>query len=204
MARSTSICGTETWTHGISSMVADKPEYTRNQFGAGVGGPAWKNRSFLFANFDGSREQRAITRLATVPTLAERASVTAGLSPVALHILDLFPLPKRSGTAGNYLAQPVAREQTSQFNGRFDQRISGRDQLSLRYSYGNQDLFEPYTHDSGGIPGFGDYVSNIGHNAMGHHQKSLGPRTFNSLRIGFNRSFRHALPKNYGVDVGKL
>src|ERR1700730_5894819 len=30
---------------------------------------------------------------------------------------------------------------------------------------------------------------------MGHHQKSLEPRTFNSLRIGFNRSFRHALPK---------
>jgi len=178
-----------------------KPEYIRNQFGAGVGGPVRRDRAFFFANFDALRQRQALTSLATVPTAEQRASVPPALvSAVGAQILNLFPLPNRPGTAGNYLAQPVSRETTSQFNGKFDEYLSGRDLLNVRYSYGTQDLFEPST----GVPGFGDYVTNIGHNAMLHYQRVFSPRAVNSLRLGFSQSFRHVNPQNYRVDAGKL
>jgi len=54
------------------------------------------------------------------------------------------------------------------------------------------------------VPGFGDYVTNTGHNAMIHHTQAFGARTFQSLRLGFSRTFRDVLPQNHATDVGKL
>jgi len=49
-----------------------KPQYQRNQFGASLGGPIRKNRTFFFADYEGTRRREGITRVSNVPTLAER------------------------------------------------------------------------------------------------------------------------------------
>jgi len=184
---------------------ARKPGLDRNESGAGIGGPLAKDRTFVFANFDFLRERNGLTRLATVPALDQRAAATSGrVSPLGVRILDLFPLPNLPGNSGNYLAQRVQRETTPQWNVRIDHRLTSRDQLTARYSYGNQDLFEPYVHGSSDIPGFGDFVANIGHNAVLHDQRVISARSLSSLRLAFNRSFRHVLPENNRTDVGRL
>lgn len=206
---------------------SQKPKFVRNQFGTGVGGPLAKDRSFFFASFEGLRERRGLSRLATVPGLEERSGgllalgktaldpftrqpfpgntiPSARISPVATRVLELFPLPNRAGISGNYLAQPVLKETESQFNGRWDRRLSPADQLTLRYNYGRQHLLEPFAEESTDIPGFGDIVRNTGHNAMVHHQRVFGPHTIHTLRIGFGRASRRALPQNYRTDVGRL
>ena len=46
-----------------------KPPQTFNQFGAAVGGPIVKNRTFWFFNYEGIRDKRPSgTRIASVPT----------------------------------------------------------------------------------------------------------------------------------------
>ena len=49
-----------------------RPQYQRNQFGADVGGPIRKNKTFFFAYYEGLRETKGLTILNNVPTAAEK------------------------------------------------------------------------------------------------------------------------------------
>lgn len=203
-----------------------KPELIRNQFGAGLGGPIRKNRTFYFVNFDALRGREGFSQGGTVPTVAERqgnfanTSITAKdpftgqpfpgntipasrIDPLAARYLSLFPLPNASGAA-NFLGQPVERDANSQFSGRLDQRLGESGRLTLRYSYGRKNLFEPFTQNSTQIPGYGDYVYDTGHNAMAQYSRSFGARTENSLILGMNRASRDIYQQNYQTDVNKL
>jgi hypothetical protein len=51
-----------------------KGKFRRNQFGAAAGGPFKRNRSFWFADYEGTRIRQATPWVANVPTAAERAS----------------------------------------------------------------------------------------------------------------------------------
>jgi Carboxypeptidase regulatory-like domain len=46
--------------------------FKRNQFGGFLGGPIKKNRTFIFGDYEGSRQRASIPFLSTVPTVAER------------------------------------------------------------------------------------------------------------------------------------
>lgn len=200
-----------------------KARYQRNQFGGALGGPMRRNRSFFHANFGGIVERQGLPRLGVVPSPAQRSGDLSAstrpvidpfaqrpfpgnvipasrIHPLAPRVLELFP----ASASGAFQGQPILRDSNPQGSARMDQRFSARDELTLRYSYGLQDLFEPYAEDSRSLPGFGNVVRNSGHNAMAHYSRTLTPRAVNSLRLGFTRSFRQVLPENHTLDVGRL
>jgi len=51
-----------------------KGAFRQNQFGATAGGPIRKNKTFFFADYEGTRIRQAVPNTATVPTAAEAAS----------------------------------------------------------------------------------------------------------------------------------
>jgi hypothetical protein len=56
-----------------------KPQYTWNQIGASAGGPIWKNKIFIFGNYEGLRNIQQVPLSGNVPTPAEWAGDESAL-----------------------------------------------------------------------------------------------------------------------------
>ena len=64
-----------------------KPPFKRNQYGGFFGGPIVKDRTFFFADYQGTRFNEGVTYVSTVPTAAERAG---DFSALAVNLYDPY------------------------------------------------------------------------------------------------------------------
>jgi hypothetical protein len=61
----------------VDAVPCDKPQFNQNQFGATLGGPIMKDRTFFFTSYEGRRIRQGIpSQLVFVPTASERPSAT--------------------------------------------------------------------------------------------------------------------------------
>jgi hypothetical protein len=64
------------------------PKFQRNVFGGSLGGPLRRNKTFLFANYEGFRQNLGLSDLTLVPDDASRAAAVASVKP----LLSLWPV----------------------------------------------------------------------------------------------------------------
>lgn len=189
-----------------------KPKYIRNQFGGSIGGPIKQNRTFFFADYEGTRSREGITRITNVPTAQERAGNFSQslfgvptnpftgqpfdngvipdffINPVGRAIAALYPLPNRNVPFQNFVSSPILRDDNDSFDVRVDHNVSDRTSLTFRYSFGDRGLFEPFTGATFAlVPGFGDNVNRRSQNAMAAVTLVLTPNLVNESRVAFNR-----------------
>src|SRR5438270_723709 len=153
------------------------PPFKQNQFGAAVGGPvdlpgySGKNKTFFFADYQGTRIRTAHTFLATVAPLPWRTGNFSGFNtvldpdthlpfpnnqiptsrfdPASQKLIALMPAPNVPGSvsascvANNYLSNPVEPNNTDQGDIRIDHRMSAKDSLFGRFSMSDQFLTPP-------------------------------------------------------------
>jgi hypothetical protein len=60
----------------------DIPPFRQNQFGASLGGPLRRDRTFFFMNYEGLRIHQSITNTTLLPTSAERQGDFSGVNPI--------------------------------------------------------------------------------------------------------------------------
>ena len=158
---------------------AAKPANDQNQFGGNLGGPMVKGRAFFFADYEGTRITRGVTRLTRVPTLDDRAGVFSAairdpvtgqpfdnntipanrIDPYAAAILDLVPLPNQPG-ANNFFRSGDLLDNSDRLLGRADWHPGTNDTVFARYIYSNRKRQ---------IPGaFGGVVDGTGTSAFGN------------------------------------
>jgi hypothetical protein len=120
----------------------EKPEFRRNQFGAALGAPLIKDRTFYFVNYEGLRESLGQTKTFQVPTLAQRAAGLGGQAiPAVRPFLESYPLPN---TGANIYA--AGRDRVTNHNywaTRGDHKISDSTSLSGHYVYDKTDQQNP-------------------------------------------------------------
>jgi len=149
----------------FASPTSRKPEYRRSQFGANLGAPILRNRLFFFGGYGGQQQAIGITRISTVPTLAQRQGIFTGtahifdpattafangaytrtefpndvinrpLDPAAAALLARIPLPTSTGTANNYSRTANDLDHQNQFDARVDANLGPADRAFVRYSY---------------------------------------------------------------------
>ena len=196
----------------------EKPDYNRSQFGGMVGGPLSRNRTFFFADYQGQRQSIGRTVTSNVPTLAERSGVfrqniydpatTVGntrqqfpnntiprsaMDPVALSVLDRYPLPTNGATANNYTRTANELDDQDQADVRIDHTFgTGQDQAFARLTHfrGRAEPVTAFPDGSGTIlPGsvaVGPQNTTSWAFASSY-QHTFSPNLLNELRIGDTR-----------------
>jgi outer membrane receptor protein involved in Fe transport len=213
----------------------DLPENTRNQFGFSIGGPIMQNRSFFFGDYQGTRSTEGGSRLLSVPTaLARTGNLTeyginifdplssadpatrtqfggniippGRLSPQALEVLQLIPMPnlpgRENGTRDNYQVSGSEEFNADQWDGRVDHRFSDNTNMFGRYSYGKFFRNGPTAFGTGGGQ---ELVSLGGVSDVKNQSLAIGvDHTFSStlladFRFGWFRYKVNVLPFDYGT-----
>jgi Carboxypeptidase regulatory-like domain/TonB dependent receptor len=160
-----------------------KPAFRRNQFGASLGGPIQRDRTFIFGDYEGLRSSLGVTQVDTVPSEAARARA----DPTVLRFLNAFyPLPNGAllgdGSTGifNFSGQQVTPE--NYFTTKVDHTFSENDSLSGTYMFDSGNVRQPDELD----------VKRTGYDSRRQmftaaETHTFNPQFLNSLRFGINR-----------------
>ncbi len=162
------------------------PPFRRNQFGAAVGGPIIKNRTFFFADYEGIRQSKGISQVAFVPSPNARNGILSTgnvtVDPAAAAYLVFYPLPQVvTGDIGTYTFAGQQKVSENFFTTRIDHRFSDKDSLFGSYMYDKT----PYSAPDG--------LNNVEFTTLTSRQffsaeetHIFNPRFANSFRIGGN------------------
>ncbi len=120
------------------------PPFKRNQFGATLGGPVQRDKTFYFLAYEGLIERLGVSGATFVPDANARRGIIDGRT-VPLHsqigpYLDLFPLPNGrtfSGGIGEYLFSRSQPTDEHFVQGRIDHHFSNKDTFFTRYTFDN-------------------------------------------------------------------
>lgn len=108
--------------------------FQRNQFGASSGGAIRKDKTFLFGNYEGFRQDLRQTSVAFVPSLASRAAAVPSVQP----LLNLWPTPLPRAQDYNgisaFSSSPLQTIREDFGTLRLDQTFSPADTLSAVYT----------------------------------------------------------------------
>jgi hypothetical protein len=124
------------------------PHFERNVFGVSGGGPIVKDKSFVFANYEGFRETLGLSDLTLVPDNSSRANAVASVQP----LLALWPVANGaeiltstgapSGIAEAF-SNPLQHIREDFGTGRFDQVLSASDTLAAVYTGDDSEAHSP-------------------------------------------------------------
>ena len=168
-----------------------KPPFRRNQFGASLGGPIQRDRTFIFGDYEGLRQSLGITQVDTVPSTAARnGELSTGhvsVNPLMLRFIDAFyPLPNGAtlGTGDTAIYTFAGQQVTPEnyFTTKIDHQLSDADVLSGTYMFDSSTIRQP--------DNFND--TRTGYDARRqvvtlHETQSAGAGFVNSFLFGINR-----------------
>lgn len=129
----------------------DIPPFRRNEFGGSLGGPIRKDKTFLFGNYEGFRQNLSLSDLTLVPDNASRASAVASIRP----LLALWPVANGpelltpTGTASGIaeaFSNPLQTIREEFGTARLDQIFTDKDSLAAVYTVDDSEAHSPTTN----------------------------------------------------------
>src|SRR5262249_17678778 len=206
-----------------------KPEFRRNQYGLTIGGPIQINRTFFFADWQGTRLRTGITRFSVVPTLAQRQGISttpisdpntapptqfpenaipaSRLDPIATQVLQHYPLPNVAG-ANNFVRTATEPDNQDQADFRVDRYFGEKHRVFGRYTYFRDDdaPVTPLPDGSGSLTsGVIGHAITRGDAFVGDYNWTVSPAALNQFRVGYSRrDLNQTSLQNGGINIPGL
>ncbi len=192
-----------------------KSEYRQNQFGATLGGPIHKDKTFFFGYYEGFRNRQGETlNSVRVPSKLERMGnfsedgplfnlftpggptlVPGGqvpfIDPTAQQVLNLYPQPNATDSNGIldlYNGTEILRENQDQLGVRIDHYLTSRDTLNFRYMFLNGTRVDPLSPSGAGVPGFPVGEDRRAQNFVAQLTHTFSPSLVGITRFSFLRN----------------
>jgi hypothetical protein len=181
-------------TDGKGHFLPQAP-FKRNDFGVDAGGPILKNKLFFFLAYEGLRQHQSLSVSTPVPSVDDRATVTA---PAINSLLKLIPAANLVGTSKTptdpntfnlFSGGVLANVSLNQGSADIDYELSQKDSFH-GYYVTQRDLRQEPT--AGGaiaanLPGFGDTREGSRQLLTFSEDHVFSPTLSNTVRLGFNR-----------------
>jgi hypothetical protein len=162
------------------------PEFQRNDFGAAVGGPIRKDKLFLFANYEGYRQNLGESIVTLVPDSASRAKAVASVQPL-LHLWPIANGPEvtidgantgiatYTGTAPQHIREDFGTT-------RLDYTLSMNDTLYATYTVDDSNATTPSANP------FSYVNESLREQVLSGQEQHVFSRGVNIARAGLSRS----------------
>jgi hypothetical protein len=183
----------------------DPAPFDRHQFGAQLGGPIVRNRTFFLATYEGIRQQQGLPVNSVVLSDGQRAAIT---HPVIAELLALVPratMTDERGTA-RFVGWADAHVDVDRLAGDVTHQFDSADRLHGFYAFQRDWRQEPLELGNT-LPGFGDVRQGQRQLLTLEHTRTIGSRVVNQARVGFNRiafearAGASALPDDYHLET---
>jgi len=203
------------------------PEFRRNQYGLTFGGPIQRNKTFFFADWQGTRLRTGITRFSVVPTVAQRNGVftqviydptthnpiagntiqPAQFDPIGAQVLAHYPLPNVAG-ANNFVRTATEPDNQDQADFRVDRYFGEKHRVFGRYTIFHDDdtPVTPLPDGSGALTsGVIGHAITRGDATVLDYNWTLSPTMLNQVRFGYSRrDLNQTSLQNGGITVPGL
>jgi hypothetical protein len=191
------------------------PAFKRNQFGAALGGPVRKNRTFYFGSWQTTYE-RGTPNISNIPVLTARMRAGDFTERTGAPLRDplaagqtfpnsIIPASRLSLPSVRFMEKFVPLPNFGQFNlidprdrpadshqlvGRVDHQLSTQDRLYARYLWQGDVSFNP----GGNIDPFGINQDFKRQSVIGNYTRAFSPTLLNSFSFTFNRVAAYIVP----------
>jgi hypothetical protein len=110
------------------------------------------------------------------------------LNPIALGLMNLYPVPNQPGIANNYQYETAQPVNSNNFGLRLQRSITKKDRLSLNFQYQDRDGATAQWF------GVSDATNGYGLNATLQWTRNLSPAAISNLQVRFNRNRNEVTP----------
>jgi len=158
----------------------------RNQFGAALGGPVLKDKTFFFYSWEALKQSNPVPTTATVPTAAQRAAIS---DPIAQKLVQFYPLPTDPSLpvgSVNFVGNLAQTQDDNTHLVRIDHQLTGNSRLTGRYIWNGGTSLAAQSPAS--VPGFGTTNKPGTQNLSISDITSITPTFLIEARAGFTRN----------------